>query len=55
MIHEKLEIEYQELKNEYLNILEKVSEVSNRFGKDYLKLDLDPAELNKIKRVLKDY
>jgi len=54
IVHEHLKEEMEELKRDFGYVLEHVSLVKNRFGKDYLKLDLDPEAIGKYRQKLKN-
>ncbi|MEP5239427.1 MAG: BfmA/BtgA family mobilization protein [Flavobacteriaceae bacterium] len=50
ILYERLEYKMDELKKDFGYVLEKVKAVRNNFGKDYLKLEISIAELEKYKR-----
>ncbi len=51
--YEKLKAEHENLKQEFLEVLEQVTEVQPSFGKKYLKLEYPLSEIHKKKRDLK--
>ncbi|WP_036382242.1 hypothetical protein [Muricauda sp. MAR_2010_75] len=50
----RLEERMEELKEDFAYVLDHVSEYHNRFGKDYLKLDLNPGAIEKYRTKLKN-
>ncbi|MEW2921124.1 BfmA/BtgA family mobilization protein [Muricauda sp. ANG21] len=50
----RLEERMEELKEDFAYVLDHVSEYYNRFGKDYLKLDLNPGAIEKYRTKLKN-
>lgn len=53
IVHERTQLNLNETKKRFRYVLDKVSLVNNRFGKDYLKLELSQQEFTRIKRELK--
>jgi len=53
VVHERTQLNLDETKKRFRYVLDKVSLVNNRFGKDYLKLELSQQEFTRIKRELK--
>jgi len=54
ILHEHLKEEFEELKRDFGYVLDHVSLVKNRLGKDYLKLDLDPEVLERYRKKIKN-
>jgi len=54
IVHEHLMEEMEELKRDFEYVLDHVSLVKNRLGKDYLKLDLDPEAIEKYRQKIKN-
>lgn len=52
--YERLEEKMEALKTDFGYVLEKVKQVKVSFGKDYLKLELTPDEIEKYKRTIKN-
>ena len=52
--YERLEAKMALINADFHDLLEKVKMVKNKFGKDYLKLELTEDELIKLKRTLKN-
>ena len=52
--YERLEEKMEALKADFGYVLDRVKEVKSSFGKDYLKLELTPDELEKYKRTIKN-
>ena len=52
VVHERTQLNLEETKKKFRSVLDKVSLVNNRFGKDYLKLELSRQEFTRIKREL---
>lgn len=50
IVHEHVKEELEELKRDFAHVLDHVSMVNNRLGKDYLKLDLDPELLQRYQQ-----
>ncbi|MFK5973612.1 MAG: BfmA/BtgA family mobilization protein [Flavobacteriaceae bacterium] len=53
VVHERTQLNLDETKKRFRYVLDRVSLVNNRFGKDYLKLELFQQEFTRIKRELK--
>lgn len=53
IVHEHLKEELEELKQDFRYVLDQVSPVKNRFGKDFLQLDLDPEALERYRQKIK--
>lgn len=53
VVYERTQLDFNETKKRFKYVLDKVSLVNNRFGKDYLKLELSQQEFTRIKRELK--
>lgn len=53
--HERTERKLQEVRKEFEYLLEHIELVNNRFGSDYLKLELSQQEFIRIKRELENY
>ncbi|WP_108424536.1 BfmA/BtgA family mobilization protein [Flagellimonas amoyensis] len=51
--YDRLEERYEELKTDFAYVLDHVSLFHNRFGKDHLKLDLNPGAIEKYRTKLK--
>lgn len=51
--YDRLEERYEELRADFAYVLDHVSLFHNRFGKDHLKLDLNPEALEKYRTKLK--
>ncbi|MEC7769801.1 MAG: BfmA/BtgA family mobilization protein [Bacteroidota bacterium] len=54
IVHEHLQEEMEALKRDFMHVLEHVSLVKNRLGKDYLKLDLDPELIERYQQKIKN-
>ncbi len=54
ILHEHLKEQLEELKRDFGYILDHVSLVKNRLGKDYLKLDLDPEAIEKYRQKIEN-
>lgn len=54
ILHEHLKEEMEELKDDFAYVLDHVSAVKNRFGKNHLKLDLNPGAIEKYRTKLKN-
>lgn len=54
IVHEHLREELEELKRDFAHVLDHVSKVKNRLGKDYLKLDLDTELLERYQQKIKN-
>lgn len=52
--YERLEEKMERLKADFSYVLSKVKVVKSNFGKDYLKLELTPEEVEKYKRSIKN-
>ncbi|MEC3908894.1 BfmA/BtgA family mobilization protein [Tamlana sp. 2201CG12-4] len=52
--YDRLEEKMEGLKADFKYVLEHVKQVKQSFGKDYLKLELSPEEIEKFRRVLKN-
>ncbi len=52
--YDRLEEKMELLKADFKYVLEQVKEVRSSFGKDYLKLELTPEEIEKYKRTIKN-
>ena len=50
--YQRLEEKMDEIKSDFNYVLNQVKEVKSHFGKDYLKLELTPEEIEKYKRTL---
>ncbi len=55
IIHERTELKLEEVRKEFGYVLNHIEPVNNRFGKDYLKLELSQQEFIRIKRELENY
>jgi hypothetical protein len=53
VVHERAQLELKEVQKKFGYVLDHVQLVNNRFGKDYLKLELSQQEFTRIKRELK--
>lgn len=53
VVHERTQLNLDETKKRFRYVLGKVKLINNRFGKDYLKLELSKQEFTRIKRELK--
>ena len=51
--YDRLEEQFEELKADFAYVLDHVSVFHNRFGKDHLKLDLNPGAIEKYRTKLK--
>jgi hypothetical protein len=51
--YDRLEEQMEELKDDFAYVLDHVSVYHNRFGKDHLKLDLNPEAIEKYRTKLK--
>lgn len=54
ILHEHLKEQMEELKRDFGYVLDHLSLVKNRLGKDYLKLDLDPEAIEKYRQKIKN-
>ena len=54
MKYDRANQKLSEIKDRLQYVLDKVEPVSNRFGKDFLKIEITREELARFKRALKD-
>jgi len=54
ILHEHLKEQLEELKRDFVYVLDHVTLVKNRIGKDYLKLDLDPELIERYQQKIKN-
>jgi len=52
VVHERTQLKLREVKKDFGHVLDNIQLVNNRFGKDYLKLELSRQEFIRIKREL---
>ncbi len=55
LVHERTELKLKEVRKGFGYVLNHIELVNNRFGKDYLKLELSQQEYLRIKRELENY
>ena len=55
IVHERTEFKLEDVRQGFGYVLDHVEVVKNRFGKDYLKLELSQQEFLRIKRELENY
>ena len=55
IVHERTELKLEEVRKGFGYVLHHIELVNNRFGKDYLKLELSQQEFIRIKRELENY
>ncbi len=52
VVHERVQLKLDAVRKRFGYVLERIQLVNNRFGKDYLKLELSEQEFIRIKREL---
>lgn len=55
IVHERTELKLEEVLKSFRYLLDHIEQVNNRFGNDYLKLELSQQEFIRIQRELKKY
>lgn len=55
ILYERLAEKLEKIKEDYSHVLDKIALVKGSFGKAYFKLELSPAELEKLKRTLRKH